>query len=147
MSRAAGAGVNLLMEAARSAPRTAAAVSAAAGLTAAPTQAEPPDALTTARDTIARLRRSQADLEAQQKKLRDEAKQFDNINLKDTDAVKRAQQAAGTKPDGIWSDKTTAAISAYRAEKNRQADALDRQAGRLSQDLESSGVAAAWCGA
>jgi hypothetical protein len=117
-------------------PAATATAATGAALLAAPGEAEPPSELSRARDLAQKTRENRAKIEADQRQLRNEAKQFDSVNLKDAEAVKKAQAAVGTKPDGIWSEKTAAAVQAYRDRKNREADTLDKRLETLSRDLE-----------
>lgn len=118
-------------------PTTATAAAGAAGLTAAPTAAEPPDVLSTARDTIGRLRASRTQLQDEQTRLMAERGQFDRVNSADKEAVKEIQRRLGIKVDGIWSSGTSKAIADHRANVERQIGRLDGQLGKLTDDIEN----------
>jgi hypothetical protein len=117
-------------------PKAATATAGAAGLTAAPGQAEPPDPLSTARDTIARLRASRTKLQGEQEKLLAEGRQFDKIDSGNAAAVKQAQRLLGLNPDGNWGPKTSQAIADHKRRIDQQVTRLDSQLGKLTDDLE-----------
>jgi peptidoglycan hydrolase-like protein with peptidoglycan-binding domain len=134
------------------APATSAAL-AAGGLTvAAPGSAEPPDALSTARETIAKLRQRQSDLEAEEKQLKAEQGRFGRLDRTNKAAVQKAQedlQAEGLylrnnagrplTPDGIFGPGMGQAIEDYQRRLAKRLETNSTSRGNVGRDLETQG--------